>query len=307
MRVAIVGAGALGSVYGARLATAGDCDVSLVGRSARPGGRVRLELVQRDDVIVWDVPEVHGAVPGDADVILACVRYEQLEALPARVAGCRAPVAVLTPMMPRDHRALSSALGERLRVAMPGVVAYRNEAGVIRHWLPRLATTWLEGRDANGVEGELARRLARSGVAAHVDGGILARNVATTVSFLPMALALDCAGSLERALDDAELLSLAVDAADEGRALARMVGKPATWAAALTPMMRPLTLRVGLSIARSRATEAVRYAEEHFGRKLHEQNVALGRAVLELATEKGARRTALEGLMDRLTARGPSA
>jgi ketopantoate reductase len=306
VRVAILGAGALGSLYGARLATAGDCDVVLVARSPRPAARLRVEVVNREDVIHWDMPECRAAVPADVDVTVACVRYEQLGELGARLAGSRAPVAVLTPMMPQDHRTLSGALGERLLVGMPGAVAYRNEAGILRCWLPRLATTWIEGRDVNGAEMELVRCLVRSGIAAQMDRGILARNVATTVSMLPMALALDCAGSLDRALEDGELVSLALDAAEEGRALARMIGKPATWTAALTPMMRPLTLKVGLAIARSRAAEAVRYAEEHFGRKLRGQNMALGRAVLELAVEKGARRTALEGLMGRLVKRRPT-
>src|SRR5437868_4680305 len=188
MRVAIVGAGALGSVYGARLATLGDCDVSMVAREARPRAEVVLERVDRADSIHWASPATLLEAPANADVVLACVRYEQLAALPTKLGESRAPVVVLTPMMPRDHKLLDAALGQRLIAGMPSVIAYRNDAGVVRYWLPRLASTWIEARGGEGAESTLVRRLERAGVASQLEGGVLARNVATTVSLLPVAL-----------------------------------------------------------------------------------------------------------------------
>jgi ketopantoate reductase len=303
MRVAIVGAGALGSVYGARLATLADCDVRLVAREARPRAEVVLERVDRPEAIHWASPATVTEVPPDADVVLACVRYEQLASLPAKLGESRAPVVVLTPMMPEDHKRLDGALGTRLVTGMPSVIAYRNDAGVIRYWLPRLGTTWIESRGGEGAEGTLVRRLERAGIAAQLEGGVLARNVATTVSLLPIALALDAAGGVDAAMADGGLLELALEGLEEGRALARMIGKPASWVSAVTPLLRPVALKVGLAVARSRAAEGIRYAEEHFGRKLHEQNLALGEAVLELAQERGARRAALEELVLRVRSR----
>src|SRR5207237_939716 len=92
------------------------------------------------------------------DVVLACVRYEQLAALPTKLGESRAPVVVLTPMMPRDHKLLDAALGQRLIAGMPSVIAYRNDAGVVRYWLPRLASTWIEARGGEGRRGDALRR-----------------------------------------------------------------------------------------------------------------------------------------------------
>src|ERR1700691_2039616 len=103
MRVAIVGVGALGSVYGARLALVAGCDVTAVAHETAPSGVVRLERVEDGEVLRWPVPARVPAAPPDAEVILAFVRYEQLASLPGRVGGSAAPVVVMTPMMPQDH------------------------------------------------------------------------------------------------------------------------------------------------------------------------------------------------------------
>jgi hypothetical protein len=261
---------------------------------------IRVERVDRAEAIRWSAPPTTMEAPADADVILACVRYEQLSSLPAKLGPARAPVVVLTPMMPADHRRLDAEIGMRLITGMPSVIAYRKDPEVIRYWLPRLGTTWIEARGGDAAEGTLVLRLERAGIVAQLESGVLARNVATTVSLLPIALALDVAGSVESALDDGELLNLTLEALEEGRDLARMIGRPAAWAVGLAPLLRPVALKVGLTLARSRASEAIRYAEEHFGRKLHAQNVALGEAVLALAQERGARRVALGELVRRV-------
>jgi hypothetical protein len=62
----------------------------------------------------------------------------------------------------------------------------------------------------------------------------------------------------------------------------------------------PFTLKVSVGLARSRAEEAVRYVERHFGRKLHAQNVAMASRIVDLATEKFTRRDALQRLLQRL-------
>jgi len=129
---------------------------------------------------------------------------------------------------------------------------------------------------------------------------VLTRNVATTVSFIPLAMALDVAGSIDALLQDHALLALGFDAVDEGRELGRAVGKAEAWASTLLRFAGPLTLKVGVGLARSRAPEALAYVEEHFGRKLHEQNVALAAGMIDLAAQKGTRREALRRLSSRL-------
>jgi ketopantoate reductase len=305
MRVAIVGAGALGSVYGARLACLGGCEVEVVTGSAPravAGGVIRLERVDggRDDALEWSPPAAAVRAPDGVDVVLVCVRYEQLDTVRASACDGGAPVVVLTPMMPRDQAMLSADLPGRVTPAMPGVVAYRNGVGTFRYWLPRSAATWIEARSPAGAEVELGRRLERAGIRTRIEPGVLARNVATTVSFLPFALALDVAGGVDAVLADAPLLALTLRAVDEGRALGRSLGKPEAWASMILAFARPFLLKTGVAMARSRAPEALRYAEEHFGRKLHAQNVAMGARVVELAKERAMRCQAFEELLDRL-------
>ena len=300
MHVCIVGAGALGSVYGARLARFAGCEVSVVARSAAPATRERLERVEDGEVLQWDVPPRVTEAPRLADVVLAFVRYEQLSTLPARVGGTRAPVVMMTPMMPQDHADLSAALPGRLVTGMPSVVSYRNDAGAIRYWLPRMATTFVEARETPGAEAELVARLERAEIHAKLVPQVLERNVATTVSFIPVAMALDVAGSAEALLADDALLSLALDAAAEGRELGKSVGKAEAWASMLLRFVGPRTLKMGVGLARSRAPEAVLYAEQHFGRKLHAQNVAMARRMVDLARDKGVAAPALAELVARL-------
>jgi 2-dehydropantoate 2-reductase len=302
VRVCVVGAGALGSVYGARLARLSDCGVSLVARAAGPPARVRLEKVDDGDVLEWSAPARVTEPPPGTDVILAVVRYEQLEALPGRVGAGSTPVVVLTPMMPRDHAQLVAALPGRIVTGMPSVVCYRNEAGAIRYWLPRSATTFIEPRSSPGAEAELVKRLQRADIPARLEPGVLERNVATTVSFIPLAMALDAAGGLDALLDDRDLVALALSATREGGELGRAVGKAEAWAGALLRFVGPLTLRMGLGLARSRAPEAVTYAEQHFGHKLHAQNVAMAAQMVELAHEKGTPAEHLTELLQRLRA-----
>jgi ketopantoate reductase len=315
MRVAIVGAGALGTAYGGRLALLGGCDVSVVARETAPPSLAELERVENGEALRWAMPGRLTTAPTGADVILVFVRYEQLASVPARVTGSSAPIVVMTPMMPCDHALLSAALPGRLRTGMPGVVAYRNEAGATRYWLPSAATTLVEDRlaateRAGGSDGasdgaddpvrDLVRCLGRAAIGAKLATDVLARNVATTVSFIPLAMALDAAGSIDALLHHHALLSLAFEAVDEGRELGRAVGKAEPWASALLRFVGPITLKVGVGLARSRAPEALAYVEGHFGRKLHAQNVAMARTMIDLAVEKGTRHGALHKLLAEL-------
>jgi hypothetical protein len=59
---------------------------------------------------------------------------------------------------------------------------------------------------------------------------------------------------------------------------------------------------VGIGLARSRAPEAVAYFEQHFGRKLHAQNVVMARRIVDLAVERGTPHEALQKLLERLEA-----
>jgi ketopantoate reductase len=303
LRVTVVGAGALGSVYGARLARFGGCEVAVVGRTAAPPATRRLERVEDGEVIEWDLPARTTTAARDTDVIIVFVRSEQLGDPVIRAAVGTAPVVVMTPLMPADHDRLATSLPRRVVPAMPSVVAYENEAGVIRYWLPVAATTLVDERSPSGAEVELSARLGRAGIRAKIADGVLARNVATTVSFIPLAMALDVAGSIDALLSDDALLSLAMRAAREGRELGRAVGKAEVWASTLLRFVGPRLLPLGVKLARSRAPEAVAYVEQHFGRKLHAQHVAMAAEMVGLASQKGTSHAALRELLARLQAR----
>ncbi len=303
MRVAILGAGSLGWAYGARLATLAGCDVTLVGRHAAPEKSVRVERVETGDAFAWSAPVVAEIPP--ADVVLCAVRYEQLLSVAERVRGT-APIVLLTPVMPGDDARLAAAVSAPVVTAMPSVVAYFAEPARLRHWIPRVATTLVDAAiaDAPGVGSQLASelpaRLAKAGIPTRVEHGVLARNVATTVSFLPLMFGIDAADGVEPLLKDAAILSLALDGVREGQKLAQTFGAAAPWAGTVLRFLGPFTLKMGISVVRARAPEVLRYVDDHFGRKLRAQNVAMAHAMIALSREKGVKSTALEQLAAKL-------
>ncbi len=306
MRVAVVGAGALGSVYGSRLACLGGCEVDVVSNVRRPATATRVVRADSSsaDVLEWATPASVPNLPASADVAIVCVRYEQLDAAIASAnrEASRAPLVVLTPMLPEDHARLSAAAPGRVVAAMAGAIAYRSDELTIRYWQPRSATTWIEAMPRPAAEGELARALERAGFRVKISPDVMARNVATTVSFMPLAMAVDTAGGIDALLGNGALLSLALRATDEGRALGSTVGKAEAWASTILAFARPFLLKAGMSLARARAPEALSYVEHHFVQKLHAQNVAMGAGIVALAKQRGMPCEALERLLAQLAA-----
>ncbi len=305
MHVAVLGAGALGLVYGGLLAKRTSTTVTFVVRPSRAGDAqpVRLEHVDHDAEAV-ELPKRRDVaeVPGDADVVLLAVRAEQIDdALLALLAPSRASVVVLTPVFADKLAMLEARLGKRVFAAMPSVVAYVRAPGVVRYWLPRMATTLVEEpRPMRAEIDELVRSLHAAGISSRLQLGVEETNAATTVTFMPLAVGLDVAGSVDALLADHDLLALTLAAAREAGELAHALGKPAPWAPLLTKFVGPLTLKIGVSLAERRAPEAVRYVEEHFGRKLHAQNVAMSEAMVRLASDKRVPHDALARLHARI-------
>jgi 2-dehydropantoate 2-reductase len=308
MHVAIVGAGALGSVYGVRLARVlGAGGVTFVDReervaTARP---IRIERIDHDDVHVLERPVRAASVPAHADVSIVCVRYDQLDGARATLAvGPDAPAVLMTPMLPRDREAMIATLGPRVIAAMPGVTAYASANETVRYWLPRSATTELdELRPMPQAATELAEALARAGIRTDIAMGVHEKAPATAIGFAPLAAAVLAAGGVEALLDDDALLDLALEAADEARDLARAVGEMASWANVLLKFTSKLTVKMGVALARSRAREAIAYADDRFARRGRDQTAAMMSAVVELAIEKGAAHDSLERLRDSVGAR----
>ena len=305
MKIAIVGAGALGAVYGARLALVGSHDVTFVVREARAkrGGPLRLQRVDGDEEAhELASPRYATKIPSDADVTIVTVRQDQLnDDLAKLIAPSRAPVVILTPMFADDFSRLTAKLGARIFPTMPSVVSYEKN-GVIRYWLPRSATTQIESENAPPALADLAKALTASGIRAQAKTGVLPENVATMVSFMPIAFAIDAAGGVDALLENEELFQLAIDGVKEARGLAKMIGEPATWANLLLPFVNAFTLKAAVGLAKSRSPEAVFYVEEHFGRKLHAQNLTMARWMTNAASYYATDDDQLRALYNRLQA-----
>ncbi|MDB4996689.1 MAG: oxidoreductase, partial [Myxococcaceae bacterium] len=277
MHVAIVGAGALGIVYGTLLAKVGVA-VTFVVRPARVADEQPfiLERVDGDQARhTFATPPRASAVPPDADVVLVCVRAEQIDdALVALLAPSSAPAVFLTPMFPKDLAVAQAGLGDRVIPAMPSVVAYFATTGAVRFWLPGVAVTQIEETKPRRVEIEaLVKSLVEAGISSRIEMGVHETNMATTVTFIPVTMGIDAAGGIDRLMENGELLDIVLRAVDEGIVLGRTVGKAAGWSDIFMKFLSPFTLRVGIGLAKRRSPEAVLYVEEHFGRKLHVQNV----------------------------------
>src|SRR5262249_8814443 len=150
-------------------------------------------------------------IPKDADVVLVCVRAEQMDARLLELAReTEAPLVMLTPMMPADYERLRGELGARVVAAMPSAVAYVRQDDVVRYWLPRVAHTLIdETRPVDEATRELVAMFERAGFRPKLELGVHESNPATTVTFVPLMMALDVGHGVERLLADDALVELA--------------------------------------------------------------------------------------------------
>jgi 2-dehydropantoate 2-reductase len=314
MLITIVGAGALGQIYGVLLAATGS-DVAFLVRSSRAADTSPFVLEQlgaggRRDTL--DHPTRVTTIPPETDIILVTVRFEQLlgdqgtDALIPRLRATRAPIVVLTPLLAREQKALEEAIGRSVVPAMPAVAGYVNERGFVRYWVPPLVATLMERRE--GEEGaaidRFIRKLEGAGLNASTQEGVVAHNTATTIAFFPIIASIDPARHLDALLADEELCDTMKRAAVEANDIAKKVGKPAPWAGAFAQLMGTFASKAGIAFARQVSPEAVHFMEEHFGPKLHDQHLAMGAAILEIAREHGVATPNLEQLLGIVRERG---
>jgi 2-dehydropantoate 2-reductase len=312
MHVTIVGAGVLGRVYGVRLAAAGESVTFIVRpeRAAETGGFVieQVNGARRRDVL--ERPVRATAIPASTQAVVLTVRFDQLAAADSPlIATLReapaAPLVVLTPMLPKERAAAERALGRRLTAAMPGAAGYLDERDVVRYWQTAVAPTLVDAVDDPAIDA-LLFRLGKAGLPAHRERDVAGLNAATTIAFFPLVAAIDAGGGIDALLADKELLATVIDAAHESAALGQKVGKVASWAHVLTRFVGPYTLKPGVTLARRLVPETVRFAEAHFGPKLHGQHLAMGEAVLALGLDHGVPMDAVAKLMDVLRNKPPA-
>ncbi|WP_434042498.1 MULTISPECIES: ketopantoate reductase family protein [Sorangium] len=320
MRISIVGAGALGRIYGVRLAAQGD-DVTFVVRpervsDVRPFVIEQVNSADRRDTL--ERPRLAADIPADTDVVLVTVRFDQLAPRPdldgvaPRADGRRtvaellrggpaAPVVVLTPLMPPERAALEEAAERRITPAMPSVSGYLDERGVVRTWIVGFTSTLIDEDGGAPAErpvlDELARRLTIADIPARLERDVGAQNLATTIAFFPLIAAIDAGGGTSALVADEGVLGTALEATKECAALAGRMGDVAPWTKLLTRAIGPLTLKPGVALVRLLAPEALRFLDVHFGPKLRAQHLAMGATVVALGRERGVSLPALERLL----------
>jgi ketopantoate reductase len=310
VHVAVFGAGALGSVYGVRLATRARATVSWIVRPSKVPLRdpIIIESVKNDERETIDLPDRVADIPGDADVVLLAVGTDDLDAIRPVLETRDVPIVVLTPMLPKDWDRMRATFGARILAAMPNVIAYARKAddthdAVVRYWLPPAPTRIDEPRRTGDIAvRELARRLDEAGLKAHLELGVHEKNPATTVAWIPIAMAFAIAGSADALAKDDSLMSLTTRACREGASLGKRIGNMEPWAAFSPVVAAPWALRTWLGLLPRISPEALFYAEEHFARKLRGQHRAMIQEMIDLAKDKGVEHQALGELAIRLEA-----
>ncbi len=140
MRIAVVGAGAVGGYFGARLAAAG-ADVRFVARGAHGAALRRTGLKLRSALGDLHLHPVRVSAPGEpadrpADLVLVAVKmYDLEEAAPAVAALC-GPATLVVPIQNGVEAAdiLAARLARaRLAPAVAYIGAHLETPGVIRH------------------------------------------------------------------------------------------------------------------------------------------------------------------------------
>ena len=308
VRIAVVGVGALGSVYGARLAHGAQV-VFVVRDLDRAPRLIHIDRVNgaapHGDSL--DAPAAALNVPEGTDAVLVTVRVDQLDdALLdklARETKQDALVVVLAPLLPHRYQAARQKLGERLVAAMPGVIAYEPDAEAtpherrVRYWTPKSSPTLLDERP--GVQ-TLVQLMNQVGLPAASSSSVTAINPATTIAFFPILTGIAAAGgSIDGMMNNDQIMKLGFAAAKETRALAKTIGDLPSWASLFFKFASPFTARAGIKLGKSRAPEAFVYLEKHFGKKLVAQNTAIFAEIARLAEE---RRVSIDNLR-RLVAR----
>lgn len=304
MHVAVFGAGALGSVYGVRLAKRTSTTVSFVVRPRRVTETtpIAIQSVWNGEQEQIDAPVRVAEVPADADVIFLTVGTEDMTALAGPLStNTSAPIVVVTPIMPQEWARLRAAYGDRVFSAYPTISAYgRKSDGVFRYWtLP--APTLIDEPRLNAEHGsaihELVTQLKAAGLRAGTKLGVHEMNPATTVGFIPIGMGVAVAGSGAALVADEQLCTLVSLSCSEGGRLAHRIGTPEPYAALFPIVASRWALRLFFSAL---PKEALYFFEEHFGRKIAEQHRVMIRQMIDLAAQKGLPHDALDELADRL-------
>jgi 2-dehydropantoate 2-reductase len=163
MKILLFGAGALGTLYAAKLRLAG-ADVAIYARGARlaalQSSPVRIDRVggARATVTVPIVGEIERAT--DYDVVIVLVRKQQLQRAIADLAPHLAPAANVVVMVNTalGYSDLQAALGDKLIVGFSGAACAILADGTLRYTIaPSLFQPTVFGDPEGGTSARVAR------------------------------------------------------------------------------------------------------------------------------------------------------
>lgn len=302
MRILIVGAGAVGQVYGRHLALGGAEVAFFVREKYAAAARAGFDLYPLDRADARAAPvRLEGfavltsaaeVASGRFDAVLLCVSSTAIRegSWLAEIAAAsgEATVAMLQPGI-EDRAVVAAAVpGPRLVRGMIGMVSYlaplpgeRVPRPGVAYWLPPLSETPLAGPDDRVRP--LVDALRRGGLRARAKSDVDASLAFGGAILDTHVAALECAGWSFRGLArDPELVPLAGRAAREMLAVAaRRLGVRAPLLPRL--LLRPLAVRLLLRLApRLAPLDLETYFRVHFSKVGDQTRLALGTA-LELA------------------------
>lgn len=164
MRILFFGAGALGTLYAARIGRAGH-DVTVLARGAR------LETLRRDGLVVrrgvrgaWQVfrPDVKETLASERarDLIVVLVRRAQVDEVLARIASESSADVLVMVNDARGYAGWRALLGERLVVGFAGALGAFDDASRLTYDIaPRLLQPTVIG-EPDGRRSERVERIA---------------------------------------------------------------------------------------------------------------------------------------------------
>jgi 2-dehydropantoate 2-reductase len=260
VNILVVGAGVIGTVYGAHLAAAGN-KVSVLAHGRRTAEVAAGGLRARDALRAGEIRSAVAVVPdarGEYDIVLVAVRRDQLAAACAGLAALDGtPAVVFLGNNPAGRSGIAAGLRGDIYLGFPGVggvmTGGRAEYVRIRQQPTALPVT------GDPRLAELASALSRRGFAvqrvAHMDGWLAYH--AAFVACIAAAL-YRCGTDPVRLAADHGTLTLMCAAITEAFAALRASGTagcPRNLAVLHSPLLRPVAVRYWARAMRSPAGE----------------------------------------------------
>jgi 2-dehydropantoate 2-reductase len=256
VNILVVGAGVIGTVYGAHLAAAGN-KVSVLGHGRRTAEIAAGGLCARDALRAGEIRSAVAVVPdarGEYDIVLVAVRRDQLAAACARLAALdAAPAVVFLGNNPAGRSGIAADLPGDIYLGFPGVggVMTGGHAEYVRiRQQPTALPVTGDPRLA-----ALASALSRRGFAiqrvADMDGWLAYH--AAFVACIAAAL-YRCGTDPVRLAADRGTLTLMCEAITEAFAALRASGTagcPRNLAVLHSPLLRPVAVRYWARTMRS--------------------------------------------------------